>query len=149
MRCGFRRSRPTSARRAEHGRRALTLVADEPPSRSKFTVLLRAGFDQLFAGEAALAAPYATAALATADELEAADLRADALNLRAQVRRHTGDFGGLSDAEAAAELAATSGSPIVMLDALGNLGIFYLELGDLTRGYRVSRDARELAVRIS
>jgi DNA-binding SARP family transcriptional activator/tetratricopeptide (TPR) repeat protein len=133
---------------AEHFERALELVEDEPTTASKAFVLERVGWNHLFSGNPARAKEFADAVLTISEEVGRHDLRADVLNLRGSSRRALGDPGGVVDIEAAVEAAAASGSPIVEMDALGNLGVFYLDLGQLQRGYAAIRRERELAERL-
>jgi DNA-binding SARP family transcriptional activator len=140
------RTRGSAVGPDEHFERARELVEHEPPSASKAFVLERAGWHHRFSGDSARAKPYADTVIAMAEEVGRQDLLAYALNLRGASRMALGDLEGVADLEAA--VAAATESPIAEMDAYGNLGTFYLELGRLDAGYAAFRRQREIAERL-
>jgi tetratricopeptide (TPR) repeat protein len=119
-------------RRAAHLDRALTLVADAPPSASKAAVLRGAMMHLVVAGRSAEARTVGGEVLGMARELGLPELEADALGAIGTARVEAGDAGGLADLEAAIATFDELGRPGGIVWHL-NLAWAAATLGDLPR----------------
>jgi tetratricopeptide (TPR) repeat protein len=132
------------AQALDHFRRAAALVADQPTSRAKAETYIANGvylalFDQPRASD------YAEAGLAMAEELNAVDLQATALDRLAVVRLSQGEAEeSLRRAEQGIALSEGTVS-LAAVRATGNLASLLGDLGQLAR----SRQMTERCVRIA
>jgi class 3 adenylate cyclase/tetratricopeptide (TPR) repeat protein len=117
---------------APHFERALSLIADADPSRSKVFVLSESARFAMLGDEDAKAVALAREALALIEELGLDALRAPTLNALGVARVKLGDRGGLADIERAMEITADT-APLERTRAIVNLASTLGELGELER----------------
>jgi DNA-binding SARP family transcriptional activator len=132
--------------RAAHIERALALVADAPPSRSKAAVLSDCSLHLLVADRHAEALDVARQALAMARPLGAHEVEPAALNAIGAARVALGDPGGLADLERCVALSEEQGSS----RSVGwhvNLAVARSILGDLRGSFAASEAAWRAAKR--
>jgi DNA-binding SARP family transcriptional activator len=132
--------------RSAHIERALALVADAPPSRSKAAVLSDCSLHLLVADRHAEALDVARQALAMARPLGAHEVQAAALNAIGGARVALGDPGGLADLERCVALSEEQGSS----RSVGwhvNLAVARSILGDLRGSFAASEAAWRAAKR--
>jgi len=132
--------------RSAHIERALALVADAPPSRSKAAVLSDCSLHLLVADRHAEALDVARQALAMARPLGADEVEPAALNAIGAARVSLGDPGGLADLERCVALSEEQGSS----RSVGwhvNLAIGRSILGDLRGSFAASEAAWRAAKR--
>ena len=129
-----------------HARRAVELLHDAAPSRSKAHVLRNLATHLLLAGEYDEAIRTGRAAVEIAEALGLAELRARALSTIGLARTSSGDPAGLDDLEASVELARETNSPETVA-ALTNLAGVHLYLGNLARSFELRNEARRAAER--
>jgi class 3 adenylate cyclase len=132
--------------RASHMDRAVALVADTPPSRSKAMVLAGRAMHLMTADQHAEAFHIARDMLAMAATLGLRDIEARALEVIGAARVHDGDVGGIADLEHAIAICEELGSPGVTA-AQVNLAYAFAVLGDLGRSFRVKDAAWQSAER--
>jgi hypothetical protein len=129
--------------------RAVSLVADRPPTREKGVVLARYGSQLLLSNEPARAREVTQAALKIAEALGDDDMRAQALLSLGQSRLNLGDPDGLEDMERARELALESNSLETAERVLGNLADSYAShRANLARCFELQAEARQVVDRI-
>jgi tetratricopeptide (TPR) repeat protein len=141
-RLAYLHGRPRSA----HLQRALELVADLPPSRSKLTVLNGWMQHLLIADRHAQALEVARQALVMAATIGAHDVEATALGTIGAARINQGDPGGLADVERCVALLEEQGSS----HAVGwHLNLAYARsiLGDLPGSFAARQAAWHAAER--
>ena len=132
-----------------HFERAVSLVADRPPTREKGVVLARYGSQLLLSNEPARAREVTQAALEIAEALGDDDMRAQALLSLGQSRLNLGDPDGLEDMERARELALESNSLETAERVLGNLADSYAShRANLARCFELQAEARRVVDRI-
>jgi len=132
--------------RSIHIERALVLVADAPPSRSKLAVLQGSMHHLMVADRHPEALGVARQALVMAATLGAGDVEAAALGIIGAARISQGDPGGLADLERCVALYEEQGSS----HAIGwhhNLAYARSILGDLRRSFVATEAARRAAER--
>ena len=129
-----------------HARRAVELLHDAAPSRSKAHVLRNLATHLLLAGEYDEAIRTGRAQVEIAETLGLAELRARALSTIGLARTSSGDPAGLDDLEASVELARETNSPETVA-ALTNLAGVHLYLGNLDAGFELRNEARRAAER--
>ena len=128
--------------RAAHVDRALALVAERPPSRSKVVVLRGCGMHLMVADRHAEALPVAREALAMARTLGLGHIEADALGTIGVARINLGDPGGLAELQRCVALCEELGSSLAVSWHL-NLANSRSILGDL-RGCAVAMAAAQV-----
>jgi tetratricopeptide (TPR) repeat protein len=133
--------------RAAHVDRALALVAERPPSRSKATVLRGCSWHLMVADRHAEALPVAREALAMARTLGLGHLEADALGIIGAARINLGDPGGLADLRRCVALCEELGSSLAVSWHL-NLAFSLSLLGDLHGSAAALAAARPTAERL-
>jgi class 3 adenylate cyclase/tetratricopeptide (TPR) repeat protein len=131
---------------APHFERALDLIADAEPSRSKVFVLSESARFAMLGDEDAKAVALARAAFALIDELGLDALRAPTLNALGVSRVKLGDRGGLADIERAIEIAADNAS-VERTRAIVNLASTLGELGELERSVALHEEGLREAER--
>jgi DNA-binding SARP family transcriptional activator/class 3 adenylate cyclase len=131
----------------EHSERAVALVADTPPSRSKAQVLAELAAGLMLSGRSGEAIRAGRAALAIAEPLGLDNIRAQALNYIGDARVIVGDRGGLADLERALAIAVELNAPRNMIDAYTNLASALVGLGDLARGFELQAEGRRAGER--
>lgn len=119
----------------EHRARALALLGDGPPTRSRAFVLTRAASSAYKRGDYGSALELASEARAAAEQVGSADGVSDALDVLGAIRLLQGDAGGLVDLERSVELAYASGALGVQSRVVNNLAVAHQMLGDLERGF--------------
>jgi class 3 adenylate cyclase/tetratricopeptide (TPR) repeat protein len=138
-----------------HGRReearahvghAASLLAERPPSRSKARVLASSASLHLAVDEAEEAMTAAAEALAMAEALGLAGLRAHALSTRGFSRVMTGDLEGLRDLRESVDVAAAANSPQAAR-GFNNLASVTADLGDLPGAFELYEQSRRVAER--
>ena len=129
-----------------HARRAVELLHDGAPSRSKAHVLRNLATHLQLAGEYDEAIRTGRAAVEIAEALGLTELRARALSTIGLARTSSGDQAGLDDLEASVELARETNSPETVA-ALTNLAGMHLYLGNLARSFELRNEARRAAER--
>jgi class 3 adenylate cyclase/tetratricopeptide (TPR) repeat protein len=133
--------------RLAHVERALDLVADAPPSRSKLKVLNEAAGMLLVGGtRRAEALAAGKEALAMAEELGQRDLEAGALGIIGLARIEGGDENGTADLERAVALCDVHGSPYAIRWRV-NLAYAFAAHGDLARCFHAQAAAWRVAER--
>jgi len=133
--------------RLAHVERALDLVADAPPSRSKLKVLNEAAGMLLVGGtKRAEALAAGKEALAMAEELGQRDLEAGALGIIGLARIEGGDENGTADLERAVALCDVHGSPYAIRWRV-NLAYAFAAHGDLARCFHAQAAAWRVAER--
>ncbi len=133
--------------RLAHVERALDLVADAPPSRSKLKVLSEAaGMLLVSATRQAEALAAGREALAMAEELGQRDLEAGALGIIGLARIEGGDPNGAADLERAVALCDVHGSPYAIRWRV-NLAYAFAAHGDLARCFHAQAAAWRVAER--
>jgi class 3 adenylate cyclase len=132
--------------REAHHNRALTLVADAPPSASKAAVLRGAMMHLVVASRHTEARAVGLQVLTMARTLGLPDLEADALGAIGTARVEAGDPGGLVDLEAAIARFEELGAPSGTLWYL-NLGWAAAAMGDLPRCFAALANGARLAER--
>ena len=130
----------------EHVRHAAELLAEAPVSRAKAEVTHQRARDHLVASRYEAALEDGREALAMAEALGLAALRADALNTTASARFHLGDTGAVEDLERSSALAAEAGA-FEIIRTKTNLGACFFLMGELERAYAVQEEARRQARR--
>ena len=132
-----------------HFERAVSLVADRPPTREKGVVLARYGSQLLLSNEPARARETTQAALKIAEALGDDDMRAQALLSLGQSRLNLGDPDGLEDMERARELALESNSLETAERVWGNLADSYAShRANLARCFELQAEGRRVVDRI-
>jgi DNA-binding SARP family transcriptional activator/class 3 adenylate cyclase len=132
--------------RSTHFDRALTLVGDAPPSRSKAVVLSHGMMHLLVADRNADALQVAREGLAMARSLGDRDVEAVALGAIGAARVNLGDPGGIADLERCIALCEADGSSSAIAWE-NNLAFCFALLGDLRRCFTARRAAWEAAER--
>jgi class 3 adenylate cyclase/tetratricopeptide (TPR) repeat protein len=132
---------------AAHFEHASALLAERPPSRSKARVLASRASFHLAVDEAEEAMGAAGEALAMADALGLAGVRAHALSTRGFSRVMTGDLEGLRDLRESVEVAAAANSPQTAR-GYNNLASITADLGDLPRAFELYGESRRIAKRL-
>ncbi len=131
---------------APHFERALNLIADAHPSRSKVFVLSESARFAMLGDEDAKAVELAREALALIDELGLDALRSPTLNALGVARVKLGDRGGLADIERAMEVA-TDNASVEHTRAIVNLASTLGELGELERSVALHEEGLREAER--
>jgi tetratricopeptide (TPR) repeat protein len=129
-----------------HLERAVALLRDAPPSRSKAYVLCSLARFLRNDGRDEEAIRVGREALAMAEELGLDELCANALNTIGVARAETGDLGGVQDLERSLALART-GISSESVRAFLNLGSILARLGDLPRAFELHAEGRRAAER--
>jgi tetratricopeptide (TPR) repeat protein len=129
----------------EHGARALALLGDGPPTRSRAFVLARAASRAYKRDEYPRALELASEACAAAEQVGSKDGLSDALNLQGMIRLSGGDMGGLDDLEQSVVLASATGALGVQTRVLNNLAVGHQLLGDLGRGFAIRLKGARIA----
>ena len=137
-----------TGRAIERDRGAAELLAADPPSRAKATVLVELAGLLMVAGRNQEAIQVGQEGLGIAERLGLDDIRADALNHVGAARVSAEDPRGLADMEQAVTLAEKVNSPLCVI-AYVNLGSVYVERGDLARGFEVQAEGRRAAERFA
>jgi class 3 adenylate cyclase/tetratricopeptide (TPR) repeat protein len=132
--------------RANHMDRAIALVADIPPSRSKALVLAGRALHLMVADQHAEAFGAAQDTLAMAQALGLRDVQARMLTVIGAAKIQDGDVGGIADLEHAITIGEDVGSPY-LIAAQGNLAYAFAILGDLGSSFRLNDAARQSAER--
>jgi DNA-binding SARP family transcriptional activator len=132
--------------RSSHMDRALALVADAPPSRSKAVVLSHGMIHLLVADRNADALQIAREGLAMARSLGDRDVEAAALGTIGAARVNLGDPGGIADLERCNALCEADGSSSV-IPWQTNLAFCFALLGELRRCFAARWAAWEAAER--
>ena len=132
--------------RSPHLNRALALVADAPPSRSKAVVLNGCMVHLLAADQNADALQVAREGLAMARTLGDRDIEAAALGTIGGARVNLGDPGGTADLERCIALCEAAGS-FNAIAWQNNLAFCFALLGDLRRCFAARGTAWEAAER--
>jgi class 3 adenylate cyclase/tetratricopeptide (TPR) repeat protein len=132
--------------RSVHIERALALVADAPPSRSKLAVLNGSMLHLMVADRHTEALGVAHQALVMAGMLGARDVEAVALGIIGAARINQGDPGGLADVERCVALIEEVGSSNV-IGWHHNLAYARLILGDLRGSFAATQAALHAAER--
>jgi class 3 adenylate cyclase/tetratricopeptide (TPR) repeat protein len=140
-------NRGERAREDEHGERAVALVANLPPSRSKaYTLSLRSAA-LMMAGRPEEAIRLGREALEIAEELRLEELCAHTLNSIGISRVNLGDLGGIEDIESSLSIAVENNLP-ESARAYGNLAeTMANNLGNLARAHELRAEARRVAER--
>jgi tetratricopeptide (TPR) repeat protein len=128
----------------EHGRRAVALVRDQPPSPSKASVLAQRARYTHIAGFSDEAIGLAREALPIAEQLGLDEITGHLLNTIGMVRVHAGDEGGMDDLERSVELANATNSVEDIHRALNNLAKMRWHLGRLDAATDNLARAREV-----
>ena len=131
----------------EHAERALQLVADAAPSRSRAWVLIRNASRAALIGDYVSAAALASDALQTSEELGYVEGMSEALNLLGIERLYNGDPGGLDDLERSVVLASGTRAAGTLTRALNSLSVAHQVRGDLEAAYAARLEAAQTAVR--
>jgi len=129
-----------------HLERAVALLHDAPPSRSKAYVLCSLARFLRNDGRYEEAIRAGREALAMAEELGLDELCANALDTIGVARAETGDLGGVHDLERSLALARTGIFPESVRSFL-NLGSILARLGDLPRAFELHAEGRRAAER--
>ena len=116
-----------------HLERALELVADAAPSRTKADVLAQAARNATISGDAEEAVRIGQEALVLAESLGLDDVRAAVFATLGLARTSRGDWEGIEDLERALELAKTTDFPGLEINIANNLAEVYHRSGDVTR----------------
>jgi tetratricopeptide (TPR) repeat protein len=132
--------------RSSHLDRALELVADAPPSRSKAVVLSQSMMHLLVADRNADALQVGREGLAMARSLGDRDVEAAALGTIGAARVNLGDPAGIADLERCNALCEADGSSSV-IPWQTNLAFCFALLGELRRCFAARRAAWEAAER--
>jgi DNA-binding SARP family transcriptional activator/class 3 adenylate cyclase len=130
----------------EHDRRAVALLADAPPSRTKAQVLANLANTLMMRGQREETVQVGRQALAIAQTLGLDQERAVALNFIGVARVDGGDRGGVEDLEQAVTIAVKANSPQGAV-AHANLASVRIALGDLARGFELQAKGHEAAER--
>jgi tetratricopeptide (TPR) repeat protein len=128
----------------EHLERAVSLARELPPSRAKAHSLSAFGRVLLFAGRTDDAIERAREALDIAEQLELADLRAQALLNLGTARWRAGDPRAADDIRQSIDVALAANSP-ACLRGYWNLGVFLFERGDIDDALQIAADGRRTA----
>jgi class 3 adenylate cyclase/tetratricopeptide (TPR) repeat protein len=134
-------------RAAQRIERAMMLLADTPPSRSKAFLLGQLSRFRMLEGEAEDAIRIGGEALRMAEELELDDLCAFILNNIGSARMLQGDIEGLADLERSIAIAEEIRDPWHTVRGYGNLAGMVVALGELRRGAALHDQAIELTRR--
>jgi DNA-binding SARP family transcriptional activator len=126
--------------------RALTLVRDGPPSRSKAFVLSRGALRFAIEGRVEEAVATGREALAMAERLGLREQAAKAASAIGIARTSRGDAGGLADLERAAAMLERDNSPAAA-NVLINLAAMRAKLGDLQGCFAAQAAAQLVAER--
>ena len=113
--------------------RAVSLLADSPPSAAKAAALANRARFHGIADEMDEARALSEQALELARELGLDELQAHALNTRGIARTVGGDLGGIEDLEES--MATAPRHSFELMRAMNNLAAVYVGLGELDRGY--------------
>jgi class 3 adenylate cyclase len=132
----------------EHRDRAMALLGDRPPTRSRAWVLARLAMHAFLMGEAARAVELASEARSLSEAIGWEEGLSDSLNLLGLFRVGGGDAGGLADLERSVEIAAASGALGLRARVLNTLAVGHQMLGDLERGFELRLEAAEVAERV-
>jgi len=132
-------------RAAPHFEHAAELIEGAPPSGAKAEVLTELGRFAVLGDEDAKGLDLARQALAMAEELGLANVRARVLNTVGVARVKLGDRGGLADIERSLD-STEIGSP-ERLRAYINLGSTLGELGELRRSFELHEEGLREAER--
>jgi class 3 adenylate cyclase len=135
----------SSALALERLRRALDLVQERPPSRSKAFVLARLAYWAAAVGDSGWE-PYAQEARVMAEELGLEDLRALALMTIGTALGQAGESGAVEALEQAAE-ALDAGNSVESVRARINLAAQHQAEGELQRCFDIQARARRDAER--
>ncbi|MGZ8693119.1 MAG: ATP-binding protein, partial [Gaiellaceae bacterium] len=130
-----------------HLHRALELVADAPPSRTKADVLAQAARNATISGDAEGALRIGQEALELAESLGLDDVRAAVSATFGLARTGMGDWDGIEDLEQALELAKTTDLPGLQINIANNLAEVYHRSGDVTRARGLFEAAHQTAAR--
>ena len=130
-----------------HLDRALELVADAPPSRTKADVLAQAARNATIGGAGEEALRLGNEALALAEQLGLDDIRAAVFTTIGLTRTNLGDWDGIEDLEQALELARATDMPSLEINIANNLAEVYHRSGDVTRARRLFEEVSHTADR--
>ena len=128
--------------------RALDLVRDAPPSRSKARVLSHVARFRMLADVNEEAIRVGREALAMAEELGLGQLRAHTLNTIGVARFSSGDDGGVADVERSLQMALEANAADAAGRAYTNLAALVQARGDLERHREVVTEGTRFAERI-
>ncbi len=127
---------------------AVELVADQPPTRSRGWVLIRAATRASLMGDPERAIRIASEARAVAEELGWSEGLAEVLGMLALSRIYLGDSGGLEEIDRGIELAAESGALGALTRAYNAKAVALQVLGDMQGAYEARLDGEREAERI-
>src|SRR5262249_32390176 len=134
-------------RALERYNRAIALLRDAPPSRTKAEVFASGAGTELIAGRGEEAIRRARATLAIAEELGLPDIRAGALITLGQSRALGGDEGADEDLRRGLELEMQLNSPTAVTGFL-NLADNLIDEGKIEDGLEARADGKRLAERL-
>jgi class 3 adenylate cyclase len=133
---------------SEHLARAEELVRGKTPSRAQASVLSQVARYTALAGDADLALSAGQRALAIAEELGLAELRARALNNVSLAKHQVGDVAGsIEDVERSIEIALAVNSPEAAR-GLNNLSVYRFVAGDNPEALRLREESMRAAERL-
>ncbi len=139
-------SRGERDRASVHLERALGLVTDSEPSRTKAAVLSQAARFSMLAGRHDAAIELGSEALAMAETLGLEEIQADALMSVGPARWRGGDVRGIKEIERGVEIARRIGSPLL---ARGLINLAVSQVGyDARRALELHEDAGRAAERM-
>jgi class 3 adenylate cyclase/tetratricopeptide (TPR) repeat protein len=127
--------------------RANELVADEPESSSKASVLTQVARYEMLAGEFDRAQRIGREAAEMAERLGLPALLSRTLNTAGVSRVESGDPGGLDDLARAVDIARGVNDPLEEFQAASNLTWMIVVLGDIRRAWDLHLQDCELAER--
>jgi class 3 adenylate cyclase/tetratricopeptide (TPR) repeat protein len=132
----------------EHGRRALELLGDAPPSASSAWVLARRAATALVQFDHDEAARLGKQALGVAEQAGWDEGVSDALATIGAARVQSGDLEGIEDTERAVEVARSAGAVGASSRALNSLAVANQLRGDLEAAYTVRLEAAQVGKRL-
>jgi class 3 adenylate cyclase/tetratricopeptide (TPR) repeat protein len=130
----------------EHLERAVSLVADVPPSAVKARVLSEVSRYHMLGDRTSAAIEVGRQALAMATKLGLDEVRSHALDNIGTARTSLGDSGGIRDLTQSIEIANRNGS-LESLRGYNNLFASFVTLGKLNQAAPALRDGLEVADR--
>jgi class 3 adenylate cyclase/tetratricopeptide (TPR) repeat protein len=126
---------------------ARELVADEPPSRIRVSVLSNLSRFDMLADRNERAVEVGLEAIEMAERLGLDDLRGHALNNIGSARAFMGDAEGIANLEESIAIASRLGLVFDLLRGHNNLSTVYFTLGDVERGRGERMKTRDVAER--
>ena len=129
----------------EHYGRAMALLGDGPPTKSRAWVMARLASRAYLMGEGAQAIELASRARDVSEQIGWEEGVSDSLSLLGMIRVTAGDSGGIDDLERSTELALASGSLGVHARVANGLAVAHQMLGDVELAYGIRLEGERTA----